>query len=54
MGLKGRLPDCHWTSLNFFEEEPKDLFLDSAKASEHLLADRWPRNPPADAPTPWR
>ena len=38
MGLKGRLPDCHWTSLNFFEEEPKDLFLDSAKASEHLLS----------------
>lgn len=38
MGLKGRLPDCHWTSLNFFEEEPKDLYLDSAKASEHLLS----------------
>lgn len=38
MGLKGRLPDCHWTSLNFFEEEPKDLFLDSGKASEHLLS----------------
>ena len=38
MGLKGRMPDCHWTSLNFFEEEPKDLFLDSGKASEHLLS----------------
>lgn len=38
MGLKGRLPDCHWTSLNFFEEDPKDLFLDSGKASEHLLS----------------
>lgn len=38
LAMKGRLPDCHWTSLNFFEEEPKDLYLDSAKASEHLLA----------------
>lgn len=46
MGLKGRLPDCHWTSLNFFEEEPKDLFLDSAKASEHLLADYVAIDPP--------
>lgn len=37
MGLKGRLPDCHWTSLNFFEEEAKDAYLDSAVASQHLL-----------------
>lgn len=37
MGLKGRLPDCHWTSLNFFEEEAKDNYLDSAMASQHLL-----------------
>jgi hypothetical protein len=46
MALKGRLPDCHWTSLNFFEEEPKDLYLDSAKASEHLLADYVAIDPP--------
>lgn len=46
MGLKGRLPDCHWTSLNFFEEEPKDLYLDSAKASEQLLADYVAIDPP--------
>jgi hypothetical protein len=46
MGLKGRLPDCHWTSLNFFEEEAKDLYLDSAKASEHLLADYVAIDPP--------
>ena len=37
MGLKGRLPDCHWTSLNFFEEDAKDNYLDSATASQHLL-----------------
>ena len=46
MGLKGRLPDCHWTSLNFFEDEPKDQYLDSAKASEHLLADYVAVDPP--------
>ncbi len=46
MGLKGRLPDCHWTSLNFFEEEPKDLYLDSAKASQHLLSDYVAIDPP--------
>ena len=46
MGLKGRLPDCHWTSLNFFEEEPNDRYLDSGKASEHLLADYVAIDPP--------
>lgn len=46
MGLKGRLPDCHWTSLNFFEEEPNDRYLDSSKASEHLLADYVAIDPP--------
>ena len=39
LGLKGRLPDCHWTSLNFFNPEPKDLYLDTRQAAEHLLKD---------------
>jgi hypothetical protein len=39
LGLKGRLPDCHWTSLNFFNVEPKDVYLDTAKAAEHLVKD---------------
>ena len=39
LGLKGRFPDCHWTSLNFFNQEPKDLYLDSRQAAEHLLKD---------------
>jgi hypothetical protein len=39
LGLKGRLPDCHWTSLNFFNAEPKDLYLDTRQAAEHLLKD---------------
>jgi hypothetical protein len=39
LGLKGRFPDCHWTSLNFFNPEPKDLYLDTRQAAEHLLKD---------------
>ena len=39
LGLKGRFPDCHWTSLNFFNQEPKDIYLDSRQAAEHLLKD---------------
>jgi hypothetical protein len=39
LGLKGRFPDCHWTSLNFFNPEPKDIYLDTAQAAEHLLKD---------------
>lgn len=39
LGLKGRFPDCHWTSLNFFNAEPKDIYLDSRQAAEHLLKD---------------
>lgn len=37
LGLKGRFPDCHWTSLNFFNLTPNDVFLDTKLASEHLL-----------------
>jgi hypothetical protein len=39
LGLKGRFPDCHWTSLNFFNPEPKDTYLDTRQAAEHLLRD---------------
>ncbi len=39
LGLKGRFPDCHWTSLNFFNPEPKDIYLDTRQAAEHLLKD---------------
>ncbi|MSS99639.1 MAG: hypothetical protein EXS26_04175 [Opitutales bacterium] len=37
-GLKGRLPDCHWTSLNFFNPTPNDDYLDTRNATEHLLS----------------
>ena len=39
LGLKGRFPDCHWTSLNFFNATPKDAYLDTKLAAEHLLKD---------------
>jgi hypothetical protein len=39
LGLKGRFPDCHWTSLNFFNATPKDVYLDTKLAAEHLLKD---------------
>ena len=39
LGLKDRFPDCHWTSLNFFNPEPKDIYLDTRQAAEHLLKD---------------
>ncbi len=39
LGLKGRFPDCHWTSLNFFNSMPKDTYLDTKQAAEHLLKD---------------
>lgn len=39
LGLKGRFPDCHWTSLNFFNAVPKDAYLDTKVAAEHLLKD---------------
>ena len=39
LGLKGRFPDCHWTSLNFFNLTPKDVFLDTKHAAERLVKD---------------
>ncbi len=37
LGLKGRFPDCHWTSLNFFNRAPRDYFLDTRLAAAHLV-----------------
>lgn len=36
-GVKGRLPDCHWTSLNFFNSTPKDEYLDMRLAATRLV-----------------
>ena len=37
LGLKGRFPDCHWTSLNFFNLTPKDFYLDTRLAAAQLI-----------------
>ena len=38
LAARGRLPDCHWTSLNFFNLVPKAYYLDTRLASAHVLA----------------
>jgi hypothetical protein len=37
MAKNGLLPDCHWTSLNFFNYEPHEYLLDSNLASSRVL-----------------
>ncbi len=32
----GRMPDCHWTSLNFFSLARQEYFLDTRLASQHV------------------
>ncbi len=34
---RGRMPDCHWTSLNFFAAMPQDYYLDMRLAANRLL-----------------
>lgn len=43
---KGMLPDCHWTSLNFFNYEPHDYLLDSRLATTKVLEEFEPVQPP--------
>jgi hypothetical protein len=33
----GEMPDCHWSSLNFFKYQPEPFFLDSRLASSVIL-----------------
>jgi hypothetical protein len=35
-GTIGRFPDCHWTSLNFFEKTIKDYYIDTTIAGREL------------------
>ncbi len=37
MGLNGIFPDCHWTSLNFFNYNPQPYLLDSRLATSAVL-----------------
>ena len=37
VGAKGRFPDCHWTSLNFFNATANDEYLDMRLAAARLV-----------------
>ncbi len=37
LAFMGRMPDCHWTSLNFFNHWAKQYFLDTRLASSAVL-----------------
>jgi len=45
-GAKGIYPDCHWTSLNFFNYDPHQYFLDSRLATNRVIEDYTPIAPP--------
>lgn len=42
----GLLPDCHWTSLNYFNYEPQEYLLDSRLATSSVLENFTPVEPP--------
>ncbi|MFZ4764238.1 MAG: hypothetical protein ACOYMN_04720 [Roseimicrobium sp.] len=46
LAILGRMPDCHWTSLNFFNYKPREYFLDTRLASAHVLEDYERVDPP--------
>lgn len=46
MGKNGILPDCHWSSLNFFNYDPHEYLLDSRLATSAVLEKFEPVEPP--------
>lgn len=38
LAIMGRMPDCHWTSLNFFHHYARQYFLDTRLAADHVLS----------------
>ncbi len=46
MAMEGRLPDCHWTSLNFFSHNPQNYFLDLRLTSSAVLENYAKITPP--------
>lgn len=39
LAKNGRFPDCHWTSLNFFNYAPRDYYLNTKLAADAVLRD---------------
>ena len=46
MAKNGIMPDCHWTSLNFFNYEPHEYLLDARLATSQVLEQFTPVDPP--------
>ncbi|WP_395747583.1 hypothetical protein [Prosthecobacter sp.] len=46
MAKHGVMPDCHWTSLNFFNYEPHEYLLDARLATSQVLEQFTPVDPP--------
>jgi hypothetical protein len=46
MAKHGVMPDCHWTSLNFFNYEPHEYLLDARLATSQVLENFIPVEPP--------
>lgn len=46
MAKHGIMPDCHWTSLNFFNFEPHEYLLDARLATSQVLEQFTPVEPP--------
>ena len=46
MAKHGLMPDCHWTSLNFFNYEPHQYLLDPKLATTQVLEQFVPVEPP--------
>lgn len=46
LAINGRMPDCHWTSLNFFNHWGKGLYLDSRLAASTIKEDYEHVEPP--------
>jgi len=46
MAKHGVMPDCHWTSLNFFNYEPHEYLLDARLATSQVLEQFIPVEPP--------
>jgi hypothetical protein len=46
MSRSGYLPDCHWTSLNFFNTQPLDRLADPVQATAYTLEKFSPVGPP--------
>jgi hypothetical protein len=39
LARNGRFPDCHWTSLNFFNHAPRDYYLNTRLAADTVVND---------------